>query len=80
MAGLPLGFWLRIGYACFILPLLILMCWRAVRVCRSTVLLGESQFTIRYGPFGAKTLDWSSLHGIVFWHPQSRAGDETVRE
>jgi hypothetical protein len=66
MAGLPLRFWLRIGFACFILPLLILMCWRAVRVCCSMVLLGESQLTIRYGPFGAKTLDWSKVCSVRY--------------
>jgi hypothetical protein len=65
-AGIPLGFWLWIAYACFIFPIFLVSVWHAVGVCCTTVVLSETAVAIRVGFVEVKTLEWSQVSSVRY--------------
>lgn len=66
IAGVPLGLWLRLGYACFIFPMFLVSVWHAVGVCSTTVVLPETDVALHAGFVTVKTMEWSKVSSVRY--------------
>lgn len=63
---MPLGFWLRMGYAFFMFPVFLASLWHTMGVCCMQVVLSDAAITVRVGPFGADALEWSKVFRVEY--------------
>lgn len=64
IAGMPLGFWVRLAYACFVFPVFLVSVFHAVSVCLTSVVLSDAGVAICTGFVAVQRLEWSSVSSV----------------
>jgi hypothetical protein len=66
IAGIPLGFWVRMGYAFFMFPVFLVSVWHTLAVYLTTVILSDADVTVRFAFAASKTLEWSNVSSVKY--------------
>ena len=66
LAGVPLGFWLRLGYATFMFPVLLLCVHDLIRSFSTSVVLCDASITVSSWPLNIRCLDWSHVSSVRY--------------
>ncbi len=66
LAGIPLGFWLRLGYAGFMFPVLLLSVYELIRACATSVVLCDADVTVSSWPLANESLEWSRIATVRY--------------
>ena len=61
LAGVPLGFWVRLGYAGFMFPVFLLSVWDVARAYSTRVVLDDESIAVESGLTSAKRFQWSQI-------------------
>lgn len=66
VVGVPLGFWLRLTYACVMFPLFVASAWHALGIWFTTAILSDTAITLRSGFAGVTSLEWSNVFSVKY--------------
>ena len=60
-AGIPLGFWIRLGYVGFMFPVFLLSIWDVIRAFSTRVVLDDESIAVESGLASSKRFEWSRI-------------------